>query len=166
LARAADKRDTLAIARTIAFADRQSTGATTSELREWRYIAGLGRAYASLARGDSIEAEHAFVALQDSLAWYSLTTPVVLDAARLFTKLGHAREALSLLDRHPSPSAAVSAWKPRWYLEVARAAATTGDVPRSRASYAYAAAAWSHADPPLRRELEDCAADLRRHGIR
>jgi len=166
MARAADKGDSVALHQ-MASVSRQMVSRSVQSLDtlQWRYVEGLANAYLALVRTDSVAALSAFRALPDSLAWpYAILGSVMLQA-RLLSERGRGPEALALLARHPVSTFGVSIWQAIWHLETARAAAVAGDGPRARAAFAFVSAAWSNADPSLARELADCAAELRRHGV-
>ncbi len=166
LARAADRHDPQWLTKVLSLAERRGTQ-SDSTAREWAYVAELARAYLALERGDSSAALQAFVGLPDSLAWGSSTAPAVMSAARLLTSRGRGRESLALLDRHGPKAFSINPWQVVWYLEVARAAASTpGQATRAKSSYARGAAAWLHADSALMEELKSCTADMRRFGVK
>jgi len=167
IARAADKGDSVALRR-LASASGQMASRTVQALDtlKWRYTEGLAIAFLELVRADSATAVRAFRALPDSLAWPNQTLAPIMLEARLLSQRGQGAEAVALLSRHPFSTFGVSIWQAIWHLEMARAAAVAGDGPRARAAFAFASAAWKHSDPPLARELADCAAELRRHGVK
>ena len=166
IARAAEKGDSVLLQR-LASASTRMVAASLHALDslQWRYVSGLASAYLALDRADSAAALSEFRALPDSLAWPRATLSSVMLEARLLSRRGQGAEAVALLARHPVSTFGVSFWQALWHLEMARAAAVARDGPRARAAFAFASAAWSNADPPLAREIADCAAELRRQGV-
>jgi tetratricopeptide (TPR) repeat protein len=166
IARAADKGDSLALRRLASVSEQMASRSVQGlDTLKWRYTEGLAIAFLELARADSGAAVRAFRALPDSIAWANPTLASVMIEARLLSQRGQGAEAVALLARHPFSTFGVSIWQAIWHLEMARAAAVAGDGPRARAAFAFVSAAWIHADPPLARELADCAAELRRRAM-
>jgi hypothetical protein len=164
--RAWDNRDTVVLARIIARGQEHlSSNNNSADALKWQYVVGLARAYTALVRRDSATAEREFRAIPDTLAWEATTIGAVIDAARVHSARMHAAEALALLARHPPSRLGVSGWQTVWHLEVARAAAGTGDAARAKSNLAYVSAAWSHADSALVRQLKEYQAEVRRHGV-
>jgi hypothetical protein len=120
------------------------------------YIASSARAYAALARGDTVAATRLFDALPDTV----LTLPFdVFIRARLIGKQDPKR-AIALLERHNS---AADILYPARELERGRLAERTGDRDRAVDAYAYVAAVWQNADPgPLRDGAKEATDALKR----
>jgi serine/threonine-protein kinase len=164
------RKDTLALLAFLRRADeieRPTPGRGKAELwkhhnpwLDWRYSAAAARGYLALARGDTGEALHRFVALPDSLCpgcedYQRLATAQLLEAR------GREREAASMLDREIGPSPP-SLSDPFWALERARVNERLGNRAKALAGYSFVAAVWVHADPELQPYVAEARAGLKR----
>jgi tetratricopeptide (TPR) repeat protein len=117
-----------------------------------RYLASSLRAYAALARGDTVSATRLFDALPDS----ALTVPIdVFMRARLIGKQ-NPRQAIDLLERHTNTPDLLYAVRE---LERGRLAERINDRERAVDAYSYVASVWRGAESPQLRDGAKEAAD-------
>ena len=122
-------------------------------------VAGLLRAYLTLARGDSAAALEGFLALPMSACGGApCAGPTV---ARLLADAGREQEAARVLDRW-LPSARPTVVTPPAVLLRARLAESLGDEERAIAEYRAVLALWREGDAPTRPVVAEAEAALRR----
>jgi eukaryotic-like serine/threonine-protein kinase len=126
-----------------------------------RYFAAAAPAYLVLAKGDSARAVELFEAIPDTLCLGGRCYYEKLTLARLLSARGEDRAAAALLDRW-GRSAGKQASSVFAELERGRVAERLGDRDRAEASYRFVAEVWQHADPELRRYVEEARAGLGR----
>ena len=125
-----------------------------------RYAADAGRAYATLARGDTAEAVRRFTALPESVCACAFDRVIT---AQLLSGRGRHAEAAALLDRS-RPVGMPGVVEGLRRLERARAAEHLGQREVALEDYAYVATLWRSADPELRPLAREALEALRRLG--
>jgi eukaryotic-like serine/threonine-protein kinase len=132
-----------------------------------RYLSAAGKAYLSLARGDSAEAVRLFQAIPDTLCLEGNCFYEKLTLARLFAARGEDPRAAELLDRwvwsdESIPSLASTPSFVFAALERGRIAERLGDRGKALERYGFVANVWRRADPELQPYVEEAQAGLRR----
>jgi hypothetical protein len=122
------------------------------------YIAASLRAYAALARGDTVSATRLFDALPDSLP---ISIPFDLFTRARLIGRQDPRRAIEILERHSGADLLYPARE----LERGRLAEKIGDKERAVDAYSFVATVWQNADAgasPRRREGSERRADATR----
>ncbi|HSD30658.1 MAG TPA: protein kinase [Gemmatimonadales bacterium] len=157
------RRDTIALERMIAQADRAARHTTNAlERLLARYFRAAAAGYLVLLQGDSGSALRDFDALPDTACVWVDCSLEKLTLARLLAARGDDRRAGEVLDRwlwiDPSPFFVIAR------LERARIAEQLGDRDTAIRWYQFVVAAWRHADPELQHQVAEARGGLRRLG--
>ncbi|HLB37357.1 MAG TPA: protein kinase [Gemmatimonadales bacterium] len=126
-----------------------------------RYAADAGRAYATLARGDTANAVRRFAALPESVCACVFDRVIT---AQLLARRGRLAEAAALLDRSWPVALLPDVVEAVRRLERARAAEQLGQREAALDNYAYVAAVWRSPDPELQPLAREATEALRRLG--
>jgi serine/threonine-protein kinase len=138
----------------------ESTEGTGGPLarRAARYRAASGKAYLSLAKGDTTDALKRFMALPDTLCIACYTDRLV--SARLLASRGRLEEADSLLNQRLNtlltPSEILIA------LERGRVAERLGKTDEATDAFSLVVAAWSEGDPEVQGMVAEARQGLKR----
>ncbi|MGH7634916.1 MAG: hypothetical protein ACRENC_14365, partial [Gemmatimonadaceae bacterium] len=166
----ADHRDTAAIAGLARAADlglrAPPVPLTPSDREIVGYISQSARAYLTLARGDSGAALRLFENLPDSACLGQCELDALV-RVRLLAARGRDQDAARRLDAVPVLDWGrwvVSPTRVLWELERGRVRERLGNREGARASYAFVADAWIHADAILRPYVDEARAGLIRLG--
>ena len=121
-----------------------------------QYVASSLRAYAALARGDTVSAIRLFDALPDTLA---INIPFDLFTRARLIGRQDPRRAIAILERHGGADLLYPARE----LERGRLAEKIGDKERAVDAYTFVATVWQNADPgPLRDAAKEASDALKR----
>jgi serine/threonine-protein kinase len=123
------------------------------------YAAAAGRAYAALARGDSVDALRRFAALPEFVCVCAFDRIIT---AQLLVRRGRHAEAAALLDRSQPVTSLPDVVEAVRRLERARVAERLGQREKALDGYGYVAALWRAADPELQPLAREAADALRR----
>jgi serine/threonine-protein kinase len=126
-----------------------------------RYAADAGRAYATLARGDTANAVRRFAALPESVCACVFDRVIT---AQLLARRGRLAAAAALLDRSWPVALLPDVVEAVRRLERARAAEQLGQREAALDNYAYVAAVWRSPDPELQPLAREATEALRRLG--
>jgi serine/threonine-protein kinase len=128
----------------------------------WQYMAQAARAYLALARQDSMEALHRFLALPDSVClecdFDRLHTAMLLSAARRDNEAFELLEAVFPTESKPPPRPSETLWM----LERGRVAERLGKEEVASQAYAWVAGMWRNADPELQIYVIEARAGVTR----
>jgi serine/threonine-protein kinase len=147
----AARGDTASLLRAIHHAESSFVGGAPGPrtLVAAAYVSVAGRAQLARARGDSVAARRAFLAIPDSLCVTSCVAEAIA-GARLLEAAGQSDDALALLDRMP-PLAHWGVVEILWTFERARLAEGLGRRAEAVHGYAFVSDAWRDPDPSLGR---------------
>jgi eukaryotic-like serine/threonine-protein kinase len=153
----AQERDTTAL-REMIRRGRSPAPARPGDAESAAYVAAVGQAYLSLARGDSVEAVRRFGEVPHS-ACQTCAIPRLI-YARLLSARGRTREAAAVLAERPT--VLPSAVDVLWALERGRVAERNGDRRSARASYERVVDAWARGDADATSLIEEAREGLER----
>jgi len=138
------------------------------QLADARADTSLARAALALARRDTAEALHRFLAFPDSLcaSFYGSLSPSLaplhMERFRLLAATGREREAARVFDQQVTMPLTVGSVLGT--LERGRIAERLGDRATAAQNYGFVVAVWRNADPELRPYVEEAHAALPRLG--